>query len=73
MKKNQIIIFDTTLRDGEQSPGASMSLEEKIQIAKAFEDLGVDILVAGFLQLPKVILKRFQKVVKFYPKQFLVD
>ena len=48
MKKNQIIIFDTTLRDGEQSPGASMSLEEKIQIAKAFEDLGVDILEAGF-------------------------
>lgn len=48
MKKNQIIIFDTTLRDGEQSPGASMSLEEKIQIAKAFEDLGVDVLEAGF-------------------------
>ena len=48
MKKNQIIIFDTTLRDVEQSPGASMSLEEKIQIAKAFEDLGVDILEAGF-------------------------
>ena len=48
MKKNQIVIFDTTLRDGEQSPGASMSLEEKIQIAKAFEDLGVDILEAGF-------------------------
>ena len=48
MKKNQIIIFDTTLRDGEQSPGASMSLEEKIQIAKAFEDMGVDVLEAGF-------------------------
>ena len=45
---NQIIIFDTTLRDGEQSPGASMSLEEKIQIAKAFEDLGVDVMEAGF-------------------------
>jgi len=48
MKKNQIIIFDTTLRDGEQSPGASMSLEEKIQIEKAFEDMGVDVLEAGF-------------------------
>ncbi|MFM7982108.1 MAG: 2-isopropylmalate synthase, partial [Candidatus Fonsibacter sp.] len=45
---NQIIIFDTTLRDGEQSPGASMSLEEKIQIAHAFEDLGVDVMEAGF-------------------------
>ena len=48
MNKNQVIIFDTTLRDGEQSPGASMSLEEKVQIAKAFQDLGVDILEAGF-------------------------
>ena len=48
MDKNQIIIFDTTLRDGEQSPGASMSLEEKVQIAKAFQDLGVDVMEAGF-------------------------
>ena len=48
MTKNQIIIFDTTLRDGEQSPGASMSLEEKIKIAHAFQDLGVDVLEAGF-------------------------
>ena len=48
MNKNQIIIFDTTLRDGEQSPGASMSLEEKVQIAKAFQDLGVDVMEAGF-------------------------
>ena len=48
MTKNQIIIFDTTLRDGEQSPGASMSLEEKIKIAHAFQDLGVDVMEAGF-------------------------
>ena len=48
MAKNQIIIFDTTLRDGEQSPGASMSLEEKIKIAYAFQDLGVDVMEAGF-------------------------
>ena len=48
MTKNQIIIFDTTLRDGEQSPGASMSLEGKLQIASAFQDLGVDVLEAGF-------------------------
>ena len=46
--KNRIIIFDTTLRDGEQSPGASMSLEEKIQISSMFEELGVDIVEAGF-------------------------
>ena len=35
--KNRVIIFDTTMRDGEQSPGASMSLEEKIQISRVFE------------------------------------
>jgi len=41
-------IFDTTLRDGEQSPGASMNTEEKIQIAKQLEKLGVDIIESGF-------------------------
>jgi len=48
MKKEQIIIFDTTLRDGEQSPGASMNTKEKIQIATQLERLGVDIIEAGF-------------------------
>ncbi|MBL61592.1 MAG: 2-isopropylmalate synthase [Candidatus Pelagibacter sp.] len=48
MSEKRVIIFDTTLRDGEQSPGASMSLEGKLQIASAFQDLGVDILEAGF-------------------------
>ena len=47
-KSNYIKIFDTTLRDGEQSPGASMSLEEKIQIAEIFDEMGVDIIEAGF-------------------------
>ncbi len=46
--KEKIIIFDTTLRDGEQSPGASMNTEEKIQIAYQLEKLGVDIIEAGF-------------------------
>ncbi len=44
----KIKIFDTTLRDGEQSPGCSMSLEEKIEVAKKLESLGVDIIEAGF-------------------------
>jgi 2-isopropylmalate synthase len=47
-EKNKVFIFDTTMRDGEQSPGASMSLEEKIQIARVFDELGIDIIEAGF-------------------------
>jgi len=43
-----IKIFDTTLRDGEQSPGASMNVDEKIQMAKQLVKLGVDIIEAGF-------------------------
>ena len=46
--KNRVFIFDTTMRDGEQSPGASMSLEEKVQIARVFDELGIDIIEAGF-------------------------
>ncbi len=46
--KNRIIIFDTTMRDGEQSPGASMSLEEKTQISRVFDELGIDVVEAGF-------------------------
>ena len=48
MTSEKIEIFDTTLRDGEQSPGCSMNLKEKIRLAKQLEDLGVDILEAGF-------------------------
>ena len=44
----QIKIFDTTLRDGEQSPGASMTASEKIRMAHELQDLGVDIIEAGF-------------------------
>lgn len=43
-----IVIFDTTLRDGEQSPGASMNLAEKLEVAQALVDLGVDVIEAGF-------------------------
>jgi len=46
--KEKIIIFDTTLRDGEQSPGASLNNKEKLEIAKQLEALGVDIIEAGF-------------------------
>ena len=45
---NQIVFFDTTLRDGEQSPGCTMHLDEKLRMAHQLRDLGVDILEAGF-------------------------
>ncbi len=45
---NRIIIFDTTLRDGEQSPGCSMNLEEKLKMAIMLDELGVDVIEAGF-------------------------
>ncbi len=45
---DKLIIFDTTLRDGEQSPGASMTLEEKVRIAKNLEKMRVDVIEAGF-------------------------
>ena len=45
---DRVRIFDTTLRDGEQSPGCSMNLEEKLRVAAALEDMGVDIIEAGF-------------------------
>lgn len=48
MSQDKLIIFDTTLRDGEQSPGASMTKEEKIRIAKVLEKMKVDVIEAGF-------------------------
>jgi 2-isopropylmalate synthase len=47
-KNDRVYIFDTTLRDGEQSPGASMTLEEKLQVAELLDTMGVDIIEAGF-------------------------
>jgi 2-isopropylmalate synthase len=48
MSESQIRIFDTTLRDGEQSPGCSMNLQEKLTLARQLEKLGVDVIEAGF-------------------------
>ncbi|HEX5775139.1 MAG TPA: 2-isopropylmalate synthase, partial [Caulobacteraceae bacterium] len=48
VSKDHVVIFDTTMRDGEQSPGASMSLDEKLELAKILEEMGVDIIEAGF-------------------------
>ena len=46
--KDRVIIFDTTMRDGEQAPGASMSLAEKLELAAILEEMGVDVIEAGF-------------------------
>ena len=47
-KRDRVMIFDTTLRDGEQSPGCSMAQPEKLRVARALADLGVDVIEAGF-------------------------
>ena len=46
--RDRVVIFDTTLRDGEQSPGASMTLNEKLQVAELLDEMGVDVIEAGF-------------------------
>ena len=46
--KDRVVIFDTTLRDGEQCPGATMTLEEKLEVAEQLDTMGVDIIEAGF-------------------------
>ena len=48
MSHEKLVIFDTTLRDGEQSPGASMTQGEKVRIAKMLEKMRVDVIEAGF-------------------------
>ena len=66
--KDKIYIFDTTLRDGEQSPGATMNLEEKLLIAEVLDNMGVDIIEAGFamasegdFQAVDAVAKKVQK------------
>ncbi len=54
----KVIIFDTTLRDGEQSPGASLNTREKLQIARYLQMMQVDVIEAGFPTLPGEIWRR---------------
>jgi len=60
----RIKIFDTTLRDGEQSPGCSMNLPEKVEMARQLEKLGVDIIEAGFAIASPMDFKSVQKIAK---------
>ena len=57
-------IFDTTLRDGEQSPGCSMNMSEKIEVAYQLEKLGVDIIEAGFAISSKGDFESIQEIAK---------
>ncbi len=63
-KQEKIFIFDTTLRDGEQSPGATMNLDEKVMIAEALDKMGVDIIEAGFAIASKGDFAAVQAVAK---------
>ena len=65
---NRVVIFDTTLRDGEQAPGCSMNLEEKIQVATALEELGVDVIEAGFAIASKGDFEAVMEVSKLVKK-----
>jgi len=70
LKKERILIFDTTLRDGEQSPGASLNIKEKLEVAEQLERLGVDVIEAGFpvsspgdFEAVKLITRKIRKPV----------
>ena len=61
---NTVIIFDTTLRDGEQSPGATLSSAEKLEIARQLSRLGVDVIEAGFPASSPDDLKAVQRIAR---------
>lgn len=64
---NRIKIFDTTLRDGEQSPGCSMNLPEKVELARQLEKLGVDVIEAGFAIASPMDFKSVQAIAAAVP------
>ena len=64
MRTKNIIVFDTTLRDGEQSPGVSMSVEDKVNIAIQLEKMGVDVIEAGFAFASPADFEAIQKISK---------
>lgn len=60
--KEKILVFDTTLRDGEQSPGASLNVQEKVEIARQLGKLGVDVIEAGFPASSPLQLEAVQRI-----------
>ncbi len=73
MKKRRIKVFDTTLRDGEQSPGASMSINQKLEMAMMLESLGVDRIEAGFPVSSEVQFKAVEEISKRVKKSTIVS
>ena len=72
-KRDKIIIFDTTLRDGEQSPGATMTADDKLRIALQLERLGVDVMEAGFAASSPGTLRRLSRLpVSFVIQRFVL-
>src|SRR3989338_2615640 len=69
--QDRVFIFDTTLRDGEQAPGASMNEREKLEIAHALERLGVDIIEAGFPVISKGDFDAVRAVAKHIKKSIV--
>ena len=68
-----IKIFDTTLRDGEQSPGCSMTLEEKVEFARQLERLNVDVIEAGFAASSPKDLKAIEEISKNVTKPIITS
>ena len=71
MKKEKVIIFDTTLRDGEQTPGASLTVNEKLKIAFQLDKLGVDVIEAGFPRTSPGALEAVKTVAKHIRKPII--
>jgi len=72
MSSDTITIFDTTLRDGEQSPGCSMTTEEKLQVARALVELGVDVIEAGFPIASPGDFEAVQKIAQRFGDQTVI-
>jgi len=73
IEHNTVRIFDTTLRDGEQSPGASMNVEEKVIIARQLEKLGVDVIEAGFAASSEGDFESVERVSKEVKRPMVVS
>src|SRR6201981_888370 len=63
-EKDRVIIFDTTLRDGEQCPGATMTFEEKLEVAEMLDDMGVDVIEAGFPLHPEGVSRAVSEIAR---------